>query len=409
MRKQNRKTVTSCRMARALALLALLTLARPTLIARGRAVGQDQAAQLEQGPTPVSVTVEPSVTIPNGRVVIKGATLMDAPGNPPVKILITRPDKNAAVPAVTLTAPLENGQFSVAFSDTDVPGEWKVRANSPGGLGHAETTFTVVAPSAPFGEMQDVAETGQELGALLKEYTAVLKTKLDSLPASPAKDEAAQKIAGAINKMGPLLPPEGPAWTEVVEALPGMRRTYGEIGRAIQPLERDLSDWMVEARRNLSGLRSEKARLTSENVRCDQIHIVIEGLKFTAFMLSFAHKPSEAILHWSKENLPPKLLALVPPSKQTRLANDTITLLWKSLATLTPAGRSLNVETVKESIHERKLKADTHALQLTDALKLTTEAAEFVAARAFEHYCESYAGPVHGKMYAQFFKEGAKW
>jgi len=88
-----------------------------------------------ESPTPINVSVSPSVSLPGMTVTIKGSTGIDTTAAPQVKLSVTVPpaDGKAALPVTVMIPATKDGDFGTSFSHTNAIGKYTITATSPGG------------------------------------------------------------------------------------------------------------------------------------------------------------------------------------------------------------------------------------------------------------------------------------
>ena len=94
--------------------------------------------------------------------------------------------------------------------------------------------------------------------------------------------------------------------------------------------------------------------MTRGNVVCDQIDIIINGLKFCDFYLSLVTTPGKFFVDWAKENGPTKLVSMIPPTRRTPATQQAIESAWKGFVTFQPSvGKISGADLAKASGAEK--------------------------------------------------------
>lgn len=285
---------------------------------------------------------------------------------------------------VTVTAST-GGTFETTYT-TKASGGHEVLVRDATGQHAGEAEFDVESATETGKSLKEELE--REAKALLDNANAMTKAvapKIRELPASPARDqtmEQAKELAAAIEQVR-----REDAVAELgrrVEALRRLQRLGPRIAAATQPLVAELRSWTEQARQANEEAAQPLAALTHGNVVCDQLDVVVNGLKFVDFYLGLFTTPLKFFEGWAKENVPTKLASLLPADPQRkRIGMETLESAWKGVLGKYPQG--------------------------ADVQKLALNLSSFVASRVFDQYCQTFSGPVTASMTAVATSNEVPW
>lgn len=108
----------------------------------------------------------------------------------------------------------------------------------------------------------------------------------------------------------------------------------------------------------------------------------MNGLKWCDFYVELMMRPGDFFENWAKENVPAKLVAMIPAAKQTSATTESIEKSWKGLAKFQPE---------------------------PEVPKIAADLSQFMSSRVFERYCHVFQGPISGSLAAEFYHEGETW
>lgn len=285
---------------------------------------------------------------------------------------------------VTVTASA-SGSFETTYK-TQVSGGHAVLVRDATGKHSGEAEFDVESATEVAKSIKEELE--RQAQALIENANAMAKAvsaKLRDVPASPARDQAMEQAKALVDAIEKLR--RGDTVAELGRRADGLRRLQQlgpRMASATHPLVSQLQSWIEQAHQANAKASQPLAELAHGNVVCDQLDIVVNGLKFVDFYLSLLTTPLQFFTGWAKENVPPKLAANLPGDVQRkRVGMETLESGWKAV-----------------------LGNYTEAL---DVQKLAVNLTSFVASRVFDQYCQTFTGPVSGSMNAEFIENGSTW
>ena len=320
--------------------------------------------------------------------------------------------KLLAEPPARLYAVVEpSGSFEVSYTP-NAYGEHEVEVTSEGGHTGA-TGFEVVEPpelgSGCVPPLRPKLEPeATTLAANVAKMADAVCARQEELPASPAVDEARAKCAAFEKALAEAVPPgTAPPWLNAVDHLADLRRLAPEMRAATAGLVGRLQGWEATASEANQKFTGALAGVTHGNVVCDQIDIIINGLKFCDFYLGLVTTPGKFFVDWAKENVPTKLVSMIPATRRTPATQQAIESAWKGFVTFSPsAGKLSGAAAVKASGPENFTAGYEFA---RGAQTMLFDLSQYVANRFFEKYCQQFQGPVSGTMSAEFYHEGQTW
>lgn len=361
-------------LAIACAMLAL-TLAGPAF-SQGSATATDVS---EVEPMFISIEADPNPGWISDHVKLTGQT-MGRDGQNTVTLVITPPDEDGKPKdPTTLTTDVDaNGIYLAVFEDTLTPGKYKVKVTAPDQRGTAEAEFDLLdAPDVP-----DVVEVVEDIGRVAQDHIDNVVAQIEDLPASPAKDEMKKKLADARARLAEFKS-KLPETKAAIENLVTLSATEPDMAEARTRLIKSFTRGKQLVQRS----QEELDRLRLRTVTCDNLEVVIEGLKWVSTMLDFF---ATSVLEVAK-NFGKELLGFYASKASTAAgAPDLINF------GATEAAKNV------DSIAKRQLEIPT-------VIGLVTDAGVFAAQKVMEHYCQVFTGPVSGTMKAEFYTGSIMW
>ena len=291
-----------------------------------------------------------------------------------------------------------NGGFEVAYTPTTM-GDHEIEVIDDTRRYTGNAAFEVGDPAdfLPDRECkkEKVDKSGLEREAEKLTETAVaivdaVATKINGLPASPAKDEAKIKIAelqGAFKKL--VAQGKSPNWVIGAAHLVTLQGVASEMHVATMGLSARLGQWHGVAKRaNEQGSRV-LADVTRANIFCDQLDVAVNALTAVDFFLGLLTKPATYFKDWAIENVPTKLMTMIPAVKRTKAGTEAIETSWKGITTFAPL---------------RKEMAKKHySVEFAGGVNQMAYAmSAFMLSRAFDRYCQTFQGAITGEMKAEF-------
>jgi hypothetical protein len=315
-------------------------------------------------------------------------------------------------PPVRLSALVQpSGTFEVSYTP-QAYGEHEVEVTGEAGQS-GETGFEVVEP--PEAESECTAPLrpklepeARELAENVTELADAVCDKQEDLPASPAVDEARAKCEAFEKALAEAVPPgTSPLWVHAVDHLADLRRLGPEMRTVTAGLVSQLEGWEQTASEANQKFEGALASVTHGNVVCDQIDIIINGLKFCDFYLSMVTTPGKFFVDWAKENGPTKLVSMIPAARRTPATQQAIESAWKGMVTFKPSPGKITGAALANAGGAEKFEAGFEFAR--GAQTMLFDLSQFVANRFFEKYCQQFQGPVSGTMAAEFYHEGQVW
>lgn len=312
--------------------------------------------------------------------------------DPPAKVTsLFRPEKPTVI-SVEVNA---SGKFEVAFTPT-ATGTHEVEATDPDKAYRGTAEFEVAEFEAEEQceaiPQEEIEEEVAGLTEVLCEATDALQARVVELPPSPAKDELKRKLKDVATELKAALPcGEAPQWVNGYYHLKKLRKEVPAVRPVVAPATRQIKAWLRDARQARGEARGALAAITQGNVVCDQLDVIVNGLKFVDFYLGLIIQPAKFLGDWAKENIPTKLVALIPAVSRTAAVKDAVELGWKGVTSYQPKLEQGKVKISAEGF-ERALAAG----------KMVNAVASYAASRIFEALCQTFQGPIQGTMSAEF-------
>jgi hypothetical protein len=303
-----------------------------------------------------------------------------------------------------------SGTFEVSYTP-QAYGEHEVEVTSEAGQS-GETSFEVVEPpeaEAGCASLRPTLEPeARELAENVTELADAVCDKQEELPASPAVDEARAKCEAFEKALTEAVPPgTSPPWVHAVDHLADLRRLGPEMRKASAGLVSQLEGWEQTAAGANQKFNEALASVTRGNVVCDQIDIIISGLKFCDFYLSMVTTPGKFFVDWAKENGPTKLVSMIPATRRTPATQQAIESAWKGFVTFQPSPGKISGTDLSKASGAEKFTAGYEFAR--GAQTMLFDLSQYVANRFFEKYCQQFQGPVSGTMAAEFYHEDQTW
>ncbi len=358
------------------------------------------AASLELAGSEILITVTPpqQPEAPEPEPESGSKCPQDEAGGTPVKVVQTRPE-----PPTTLTARVsDSGAFEARYTPR-VLGEHEVEAVDPAGRYRGTARFEVDQPELE-AECEDIPQDAVEeatvgLVEAVCKATEALKGRVRELPDSPAREELQRRLDEIDRSFKEALAcDEAPEWVNGSAHVNRLRALAPEMRPATQGLVLQFKGWLSVARRARDEAPRALAALTFGNVLCDQLDIIVNGLKFIDFYLGLIVEPSKYLADWAKENVPTKLVGLIPAVKRTAALKEGIELAWKGITSY------------QLKLEGRRVKIGAKGFERALATgKMVNATTAYVASRVFEAFCQQFQGPVSGTMEAEFYENGTRW
>ncbi|PSJ57349.1 hypothetical protein [Pseudaminobacter soli (ex Li et al. 2025)] len=295
-----------------------------------------------------------------------------------------------------------DGNFEVLFTPK-VTGTHEVEAadaeNAYSGTAEFDVTELEAEEQCEAIPQDEIEEEAAGLTEVICEATDALLERVGDLPPSPAKDELAQRLKELADDGKEAVPcGEAPQWAVGYRHLEKLRKEVPAIRPAIAPATRQIKEWLRGARQARAEGRRAIAQITQGNVVCDQLDVIINGLKFVDFYLGLIIEPENFLGDWAKENIPTKLVGMIPAVKQNTVLKESIELGWKGVTTYEP------------KLEGGRIKISPQGFErLLAHQKMATAISTFLANRVFEALCQTFQGPIEGTMSAEFSAPSGIW
>jgi hypothetical protein len=191
---------------------------------------------------------------------------------------------------------------------------------------------------------------------------------------------------------------QAPAWLPGFDNIIILRSRSPYLRQPTRGISRQIKDWRKQAHQANKNAPRAIASITQGNVVCDQLDVVVNGFKFIDFYLGLIIAPSKFLADWAKENIPTKLVGLIPVVSQNAPLKDAIEVNWKGVTSYTP------------TLKDKRFKIGAKGFDRTLATgKVATAVASWFAARAFEQFCQTFQGAIDGDMAAEFYVNDRLW
>lgn len=291
----------------------------------------------------------------------------------------------------TVRARIErDGSFETTYTPR-VTGEHEVVASAAEYRG--EATFEVENLEMENCEDipgEEIEKEAKDLSRQVCKIVDVIRQKIEKLPSSPAKEEFRRKLA-EFEKELQKKPAcgEAPGWVAGIGAINGMHRASPHTRRATRKIVGQFKTWLGAAQEANRRAPEVMSHLTSGNVLCDQLDIVINGLKFVDFYIGLMATPTEFFTGFLKEVVPTQLIGMAPPMKRTPALQQSVESFWKAIVNL--PGKEGGERTAAR-------------------LKIGLDLAAYATSRLFDAFCQQFTGPVSASMSAEIKnKKGEVW
>lgn len=332
------------------------------------------AQDLGKGPLPITVVAAPKRSAAGDSVRLYGSTgLVGAASE--VRVTIRPPGK----PSVTLTVkPGSKGDWQVRFGGTAVLGSYQVEATAPDGKGKAVTSFTVVPPGVL---EEEVARKADSLVLLSGQVLDRVQEAVKAQPASPARQEATQRLDAIETQMAKL-----PAQVSTLRTR--MKKVAEARGKVAKPIpewtdyQQQLEAWEADADRAMARLQKLAAPTAAAAQACGDLDRYNEMLTFTSESINYVKAPFDLSQGFWTDKIPGGLVARS-----------------SGAGALTSAERFALVETMK--IGAAALQGPAGLVGAIPGLLLDT--AQWFLQDYFGQFCQQWEGPLQGTFLGESF------
>ena len=353
--------------------LIVATIAASVIVAGA----QQSAPPADEDVPSVEAHARPQLAAPGTPVTISGHAAIDASPHQ-VKIVVTLPDRTTQ--QISAAADDKSGDFSASFDKTTAMGEYKVSVFSPSGKAHGETTFTVGAAAAVVEELVGEHEA---LGEEANEAADTVGALIDSLPASPPKEEFKEGL-GSLKKELAKWKDETGRFKQALQSLQQTAAVSHGFGAIVYTdVFAPLSDWQIESRGIRGNVREALNRSKAAGVKCDSIDHAVEGLKALSLVLGLISKPGAII--FKAMNLSANKVASFEPDPDKRI------VIARTIKTLPPLANGVNAPMADpQMISGGFVKA---------AMGWITDLTRLAMQKVFARYCEKFDGQITAGMH----------
>lgn len=358
-------------------LLALCLVAAAPAWAQG-----DSATAAPAGTVGISIRATPPQAAPGNTFTLDGVVPLDAKGK--MRLTITPPAGRP--PTVLEVPPAANGDWSAQFATTQVPGDYRVDASSPGGRLKGVGRFTVLETDFADDFEQATGQAKAEAQAAVQAVQGIaadVDAQIARLPDNPARDalkakwaELKPKLERSVRDLGDI-----DALVTPLKAAVGGDR---EAAPALQPTTRALNDWTTRSRAERERILRQLSASRREGATCENLERVIEGFKWAMALSNLLDGARGAMVSAAKELVEGALLRTLKPHLQGKLAG-----------------------------YQRALEATAKLRQETNGnvVGWLSEAVAWMGTQQFDKFCSRFSGRFDGVMHADFFARqgGDKW
>lgn len=370
------------------------------------ALAADSGANPDSEPFPITVSAKPATTLVGSVVELSGNTLALLNNDVMVTIAAQKstPPQLAKLPALRSA----DGNFKVSYVPK-VAGTYTVDAIAPDGRGHAFASFTVENPSQL---SQPTAEGLDDLAQDADQILSISRQKLASIPPSPARDEAEQKLDAVTQQMGKFkestkqlsgnlgemirdtanLPSQVPANATVGGG--GSAAGNAELTKAAADRQA-----LIEVLGQASQIHQHRAQqqiqdLAKAQLTCDNLEVVTEGIKFAGAMFNFMGTAAGIAKNFALDFAGAYVGDFVKSHSGSALGGFVAGQGVKNYDTLTREGAA---------------NAKTWRVDWANVVSFMNDLTGFLVDQVMDKYCEQFTGPVTAHMHATFADKGIKW
>ncbi|KQW44828.1 MULTISPECIES: hypothetical protein [unclassified Roseateles] len=356
------------------ALAALCLAAAAPIWAQGDAAPAGQVG--------ISVRATPQQAAPGATFTLDGVVPLDGKGK--LRLTITPPAGRP--PTVLEVPPAANGDWRAQFGSTQVPGDYRVDATSPGGQLKGVGRFTVLETDFADDFEQATGRARAEAQAAVKAVDGIVAdvdAQIARLPDNPARDALKAKWAELKPKLQRVVRDLGDIdalVTPLKAAVAGER----EAAPALAPATRALNDWTTRSRAERERILRQLSASRREGATCENLERVIEGFKWAMALSNLLDGFNGVMISAAKELVEGALLRTLKPHMQGKLAG-----------------------------YQRALEATAKLRQESNGnlVGWLSEAVAWMGTQQFDKFCSRFSGRFDGLMHAEFFARvgGEKW
>jgi hypothetical protein len=359
-------------------------------------------ANPDSEPFPISVDAKPSTSLVGSAIQLSGSTLALLNNDVVVTISAPKstPPQSTKLPAVRSA----DGSFKVSYVP-QVAGAYTVDALAPDGRGHASASFTVENPRqlSP-ATAQAFADLAQDAGDIVQ----IARKKLDNIPPSPARDQAEQKLDAVNASMSGFIEVTkqfsgniGDAIRDTANLPPNVQPVSNATGADSQGTlsrlagdRQALLEELGQAAQIHRRSQEEIQKLKMEQITCDNLEVVAEGIKWVGVMFNFMGNAAGIAKNFFFDFA-------------AAFAGDKVKNYTGSEVGGFLTGEGLkNYDTLKREGPANAKKWQVDGVNIASSVN---DLVGFLVDRVMDQYCEQFTGPVTAHMHATFMDKGLKW
>lgn len=317
------------------------------------------------------------------------------------KVVSSAPSRRLPPTILDITVS-RTGNFETVYTPR-VDGEYDVLIEGGGQRGQKsfESETPELADECTEIPRQEIEKEATQLRQTVCKAVELIESRMQSLPESPAKQEFRTRLTEFRQAMREAPGCDAPPpWINGIDHVRQLQKIDPAMRKPTAGLTHQFNTWLDTVKRANAEAPKALAQLTTGNVACDQLDVIINGLKFCDFYLGLLVTPGDWLLDWAKENVPTKLVGMIPVVKRTPVLKDSIESAWKGVTTFYEA-----------KIHEGRVSVEGVKGYERDAgkQKMAFNLAIFAGNRLFELFCQQFQGPVSGSMDVEIYEDGKAW
>lgn len=371
-------------LAAALALASAATLAPAPL----RAQADPTAASEPGAPVPLKLAPAAERVPPGAPITLRGSgpVLADAPPG----MTVTLPDGTQATAAVTVGAP---GRFELVWRDTQRLGRYRFALTLPGQPQTATVEVEVVSAGA---SLADARSTLEGTVGLAEKTLTGLEARLAKLPLSPARDAGRAKLKalkdGVSAHRGHL--------REALDQLDRVAQSGNDMPASLGVLSKRLAPVIATSRERRTAIEGQLARSAQEDIACEQMERVTEGLNLASALLNLVGGPLDILINFAKDMDAGALASWATSDAEKQFIDKEIT---KNATAAEPVAKAAAAR-FKAASHDLKPVAGVARDEAIKTLPgLAADASAYLTQQLFGRYCERFEGPMQAELDATFF------
>lgn len=344
-----------------------------------------------QGPMPITLKITPNRSPVGGRVALTGTTAADGK-RMTAQLRITLPDGTLR----TMPAPLTtNGDYAVQFSATVTPGLYRVTAIAPDGAAGDTASFKVLTTQSMAAE---VSLEWEDLQDVEDSAVAIVGRLIDTLPASPAKDDAVQKL-GQLKKRLAQRAADLAQFKKAVGAIDQIAAKYPAAEPALTPVLSELAAWTQQSEEERIALNQKLIDSGKESVTCERINAAGEALKLASALFNLVGTPIGIAGSFFRDWLADKVQSGLPAALKN---NATFSLVTAQIVK--------NGKAASDALNDYGLgkKAAGLGSGLAMIPGLLFDLAGMFTGNLFDRYCEKFQGPFDADLHVEFSNAAGK-